>query len=549
MKETLDELAVSGTALGPGDVRDTPHVRPAFHTEEDEPDESEEDPWIGRTLSNVYVVEKKIGEGGMGSVYLARHIHLEKAFAVKVLVESIAGKNKNNAVERLKQEAMAAAKIDHESIVDVVNFDRTEEGAVFIVMELLKGEALSDALGRGPIDLYRALPITFQICRALHAAHEHGIVHRDLKPENVFLTEKGGRTLAKILDFGISKVKTAEAEQVRMTKTGQLVGTPLYMSPEQARGETDIDRRVDIYAMGVMLFEMITGAPPFDGRNYFELLWKHGNEDPPSMADTNPNVFFPAAVDEVVAVALAKNRDDRFQTMEELEQALLAAAPEVPEFPAAMSLPPGRNSNPSPEAGREVMGRARTEVLPSRDESIDPPGEPTESVTVPAKSPWPLVAVALGGLLVVGAVTYALSTSDDLPAAPQASVEPPEAPTPDPTLEPPDQPDQPGPEGVDGPPPGVEPPPRVSVHLTSRPEGASVRIGDRSLGQTPVVTAFDISEEPLTLTYELDGHLTQTITLVPVDGLEVPEVRLRRRRRAPPTGGTGGGTLPIKTGM
>jgi len=330
MKETLDEVAVSGTALGPADVRDTPHVKQPFPDDDDDEAE-EEDPWIGRTLSNVYEILEKIGEGGMGSVYLARHVHLKKDFAVKVLVDTIA--KKGNAVERLKQEAMAAANIDHESIVDVVNFDRTEDGAVFIVMELLKGESLADAVGRGPIALHRALPITFQICRALHQAHERGIVHRDLKPENVFLTEKSGRTLAKILDFGISKVKSEDAEQVRMTKTGQLVGTPLYMSPEQARGETEIDRRVDIYAMGVMLFEMITGTPPFDGRNYFELLWKHGNEEPPSMRDKNPNVYFSDEVDAVVLRALAKDRDERFQTMEELEVALHEAAPEVPEFP------------------------------------------------------------------------------------------------------------------------------------------------------------------------------------------------------------------------
>src|SRR5690606_37328029 len=204
-------------------------------------------------------------------------------FAVKVLNDVVA--DKRNAVERLRQEAMAAAHIEHENIVGVTNFGRTEEGRFFIVMELLKGESLADCIGRGPIELHRAVPITFQICRALHAAHEHGVVHRDLKPENVFLTEKGGRTLVKVLDFGISKMKTAEAEQVRMTRTGQLVGTPLYMSPEQARGETDIDRRVDVYAMGVILYEMITGAPPFEGRNYFELLWKHGNEPPPSIVE------------------------------------------------------------------------------------------------------------------------------------------------------------------------------------------------------------------------------------------------------------------------
>ncbi|MBZ0117952.1 MAG: serine/threonine protein kinase, partial [Sandaracinaceae bacterium] len=319
------------TAIGPADVRDTPNVKPGFAEpieDEDDDDDDEPDPWIGRTLSNLYQLEERIGEGGMGTVYVARHVHLEKRFAVKVLNE--AAIHKNNAVERLKQEAVAASSIDHENIVDVVNFDRTEDGAVYIVMELLKGESLAERLGRGPIDLHRALPITYQICRALHAAHERGIVHRDLKPENVFLTDKGERQLVKVLDFGISKIKSADAEQVRMTKTGQLVGTPLYMSPEQARGEGDVDRRVDVYAMGVILYEMVTGAPPFEGRNYFELLWKHGNEPPLPIGERNPNVFVPEAIEQVLLRSLSKRREDRYQTMLELEQALLSAAPDVP---------------------------------------------------------------------------------------------------------------------------------------------------------------------------------------------------------------------------
>ncbi len=542
MKETLDEVDVSGTAIGPADVRDTPHVKPGFPVEKD-PEPEAVDPWIGRTLSNVYVIEEKIGEGGMGSVYAARHVHLEKRFAIKVLVESVAGKN--NAVDRLKQEAMAAANIDHENIVDVVNFDRTEAGAVYIVMEFLKGESLADTLGRGPLPLHHALPIAFQICRALHAAHEHGIVHRDLKPENVFLTERRGRTVVKILDFGISKVKKAEAEQVRMTKTGQLVGTPLYMSPEQARGETDIDRRVDVYALGVMLYEMIAGTPPFEGRNYFELLWKHGNEDPPSMRATNPNVYFPDALDAVVLKALAKKPGDRFATMAELEAALKAAAPDVPDELAALAQVIAGGEGAVIEH-RELIGRAATEQVDSKEDLAPPPRrEPTAEVEVPSKSPWPLVAVGAGLILVIGAIGYAAMGGDDPPRTARVAGEPRE--DPEVADDPPVEPEEPAPEIE--PPPGVEPPARVSVHLTSTPSGAAVRVGDRPLGTTPLVTALDVSDEPLTLTYELAEHLAQTITLVPVDGVEVPEVRLRRRRTAPTTGGTGGGELPIKTGM
>ncbi|MBX3273534.1 MAG: serine/threonine protein kinase [Sandaracinaceae bacterium] len=520
-------------------------MKPGFPVEKT-PVPEEADPWLGRTLSNVYVIEEKIGEGGMGSVYVARHVHLEKQFAVKVLVESVAGKN--HAVERLKQEAMAAANIDHENIVDVVNFDRTPEGAVFIVMEFLKGESLSDTLGRGPLELRYALPITYQICRALHAAHEHGIVHRDLKPENVFLTERRGRTVVKVLDFGISKVKKAEAEQVRMTKTGQLVGTPLYMSPEQARGESDVDRRVDIYAMGVMLYEMITGAPPFEGRNYFELLWKHGNELPPSMHETNPNVFIPPGLDEVVLKALAKDPADRFQTMAELEAALIAVAPDVEDelgtlaqvLASVVKVERGTSIEPS-----DALARAPTEHVAARPAPAARRAASTD-VTPPRRSPWPIAALGLGAVLAGGAVIYALTTGpSEAPTTPVAG-EP--APRPAPP-EPPPEVAIAAAEPPAEPPRGVEPPARVSVHLTSSPSGARVRLGDRELGTTPLVTALDVSDEAVTLTYELDEHLAQTITLVPVEGVAVPEVRLRRRRRGGSSGGTGGELLPIKTGM
>ncbi len=543
VSETLDEesppeselAGFAKTALGPADIRDTPHVKPSFPVEQDEPEE-EPDPWIGRTLSNVYLVESRIGEGGMGTVYLAKHVHLQKSFAVKVLADAIAGKD--NAVERLRQEAMAAAKIDHENIVDVVNFDRTAEGAVFIVMERLLGESLAECIGRGPVELHRALPIAHQICRALHAAHEHGIIHRDLKPENVFLTEKGGRTLVKVLDFGISKIKSADAEQVRMTRTGQLVGTPLYMSPEQARGEPDVDRRVDVYAMGVILYEMITGAPPFDGRNYFELLWKHGNEPPPKMLERNPNVYVSDAIEAVVARALAKEPDERFATMEELEQALLDAAPEVPALPPPASLPPER---PSASARAVVKRETPAPVVTPAPKVV------TAEMELPTKRRWPLYAMAVGVLLAIGAAAYAFSGDETSATTPEVAQP---APEPEPEAAPPEEPEQHAEEVPREAPQGVDPPAapaHVSVQLTSTPSGAEVRLGDVALGSTPLVAPLTISSEAVPLTFSSPGYLSQTISVIPAAGLEVPTVHLRRRRQA--TTSPTGTDLPIKTGL
>ena len=348
------ERAFATTAFGPGDVRDTP-----FQPSDSMliADDEGPDPFLGRTLSGLYRIDRRIGRGGMGTVYTAEHIHLQKQFAVKVLLPEVA--KHAMAVERLRQEAVAASRIEHENIVGVVSFDRTEEGDVFIVMELLRGEDLAAMIGRGPLPLDRAIPIALQVCGALGAAHAAGIVHRDLKPENVFLVKKGDFDFVKVLDFGISKVKSADAEQVRMTKTGQLVGTPLYMSPEQSRGEPDIDRRVDIYALGVMLYEMLAGVPPFHGENYFQLLWKHGNEEPTSLRIRNPNMYISEALDRVVLKALAKKRDERYQSMEELEAALVAATPEL----AAFTLPrfSGRPPSMTPaslEAPPRAVGAA-----------------------------------------------------------------------------------------------------------------------------------------------------------------------------------------------
>jgi serine/threonine-protein kinase len=535
------------TAFGPADVRDTPRVKPPFPTQHDD-DEEEEDPWIGRTLSNVYRVERRIGEGGMGTVYEARHVHLQKSFAIKVLLDTIA--SKGNAVERLRQEAMAAAKIDHENIVDVVNFDRTEGGAVYIVMELLKGESLAECIGRGPIELYRALPITYQIARALQAAHEHGIVHRDLKPENVFLTEKGGRTLVKVLDFGISKIRVADAEQVRMTRTGQLVGTPLYMSPEQARGETDVDRRVDVYALGVILYEMITGAPPFEGRNYFELLWKHGNEPPPSMRERNPNVYFPDELEAVVARALAKQRDDRFATMEELERALVEAVPDVAPLGSLPSLPPERPSSPTasrtasrPSAPVPLEAR---KAAPAEPSAAHPPATTTAELPLPTNKRGPMIALALVALAALGTGGYALSIGPEpTPAAERPASEPPprEAPPREaPPREPPAR--EPLVERVEPTPPST---PRVSLSLTSVPDGAEVHVGDRLLGTTPLVAPLAASDEPVALTFSREGFFPQTVSVIPAEGVAVPPVRLRRRRQATQT--STGADLPIKTGL
>ena len=210
----------------------------------------------------------------MGAVYEGRHTVLGRAVAVKVLLEKF--HDKTELVARLLQEARLASAIGHENIVDVTDFGTTADGRAFVVMEFLEGESLAQVVMRdAPLAVDRCLRIARQVASALGAAHGKGIVHRDVKPENVFLLRRGEQDFVKVVDFGVSKaVKSRDdgADLMRLTRTGMVLGTPLYMSPEQARGGEDVDARADIWAMGVMLYECLTGEVPFRANNYLAVI-------------------------------------------------------------------------------------------------------------------------------------------------------------------------------------------------------------------------------------------------------------------------------------
>ena len=294
-----------------------------------------QDPLLGATLGGLYHVQRLIGVGGMGRVYEATHRNLGKAYAVKVLPEGRA--DKPDAVERFLREAKSATKIDHEHIVKVVNCDSDEEHRLFIVMELLDGENLADRLDRGALPVDEAVEIARQTGEALQAAHDAGIVHRDLKPENIFLTQKHGRDFVKVLDFGISKIKTPDHGDPKLTATDQIIGTPLYISPELARGMSLVDHRTDVYALGVILYEMLTGSPPFTGENHFQLLYKHGNEAPDPPSQRSKKASIPPHVEAAVLRAMEKDPADRFDTMDAFCDAL--RGPTVPRRARTLGVP------------------------------------------------------------------------------------------------------------------------------------------------------------------------------------------------------------------
>jgi serine/threonine protein kinase len=292
---------------------------------------SQTDPLLGQTLAGRYLISKKLGEGGMGAVYLATHNLLEKQVALKVLHGEFA--RKPDLVERFMQEAKSASRIRHENVIDISDFGSTPEGLVFFAMELLKGHDLHEEVARARLASQllpweRSKKIFLQICAALNAAHALGIIHRDLKPENIYLVDfLGEPDFVKLLDFGIAKqTEVAEGDR-KLTKTGMLFGTPEYMSPEQARGESTIDARVDVYAMGCILYQLVTGRVPFEAENFMGVLSLHLTEPPAVIA---PEVFdsigAPRALWAVIDQALAKDRNVRFSTIDELARAVRRAS-------------------------------------------------------------------------------------------------------------------------------------------------------------------------------------------------------------------------------
>jgi eukaryotic-like serine/threonine-protein kinase len=265
---------------------------------------------IGQVLGEKYRLVRLIGEGGMGAVYEALHLVVKRRFAVKLLRPERA--NSADVVGRFRREAEAAGALENEHIVAVTDFGKTPDGVPYLVMEYLLGESVGSLLAReGPLPVPRAVSILLQVCRGLEVAHAAGIVHRDLKPDNLFIVRRTDRSdLVKILDFGIAKLQSAPSESV--TRTGSALGTPFYMAPEQARGDRSVDRRADVYALGVILYELLSFQKPHPGDSYNAIL-AHILTRPPIPLDSVRHEL-PDRLVEIVHGALAFEANERPQT-------------------------------------------------------------------------------------------------------------------------------------------------------------------------------------------------------------------------------------------
>jgi serine/threonine-protein kinase len=344
--------------------------------------------FVGERVGN-YTITRLLGEGGMGAVYLAQHPLIGKEVAIKVLHDQTA--HNREAIARFFNEAKAVNDIRHENIVDIIDFGHTRgEGGgqrAYILMELLQGESLRSRLQRGTPSLADTIHILEQAASALGASHEKSIVHRDIKPDNIFLTvRRDDRCFVKLLDFGI--VKLGSQESPWKTRTGALIGTPLYMSPEQCSGKGQIDARSDLYSLGLVMFEMLTGRLPFVSDNLYEIFHHHICESPPRPSAIAPNV--PPELETIVLRCLEKDPAARFSSMNELETALRSTRAQNASWPNV------------PTQSTSIAASAR---LPSHRTTLsESSGQVSQSsaATIP-RNKAPLIAT-VAGIALAGAI-------------------------------------------------------------------------------------------------------------------------------------------------
>jgi hypothetical protein len=431
----------------------------------------------------------------MGQVYLAVHPSIGRHAAVKVLTPGDAADPQ--VVSRFITEARAANAIRHPNIVDIYDLGVLKDGTPYIVMEYLEGETLKQVLTRGPLPVDDAIDWGCQTAEALAAAHASDVVHRDLKPDNLFLVADAhrlGRRQVKVLDFGIAKLERQRLEQVHKTRTGALLGTPLYMSPEQCMSQRDIGASTDIYSLGVILYEMVTGRRPFDGDGVYAIISMHINDPPSPPSALRPEV--PRMLEEIILKALAKAPADRQTSMAVLHSELELARGNATASSEALLRAQRDRVRPVPIASTPAT--AAPELRTLGDTAVSNQAATQTASARAARRPWlPLVGLAVAALATAYWLTGMASRVPTPPALPTAVAA---APLPAPT------------------------PATVEIDLRSVPAGASVYLGDVLVGVTPTrqrVRRVGDGNEPLEYVFRLEGYEPERIKALPTRGLTV----------------------------
>jgi serine/threonine protein kinase len=430
------------------------------------------DPLIGQIVADRFTIISRLGQGGMGTVYEAHHRYIEKRVALKLLNAEIT--EKPDALARFQREALSASTIGHENIVAIDDFGRLADGQVYLTMEYLDGQPLNQVISQGAFSPAEVVDVAIQVCHGLAAAHAKGIVHRDMKPENVFLVEDGRKV--KIFDFGIAKVTRADTN-TNLTKTGAIFGTPNYMAPEQALGKT-VDHRADIYAMGVILYEMLTGHVPFRSDSFLAILTQHVTRTPTPPSEAAPERQIPASLEQVVLKAMAKDPDDRYQDMGELVEVLLGVrrdvagdAPLASHLRLSKIMPPSSETPTTDDLPAPITGPGGADA----GKVTATAGELVEALEPPRKRRGIFIGLAVVALLLGGVAALVLTqlgrrTPDPVgkPAAPVKAA------------------------GGDPAPPDARPtqPPALKpqfgqLFLSSRPSRATIRVEGKKVGRTP----------------------------------------------------------------
>jgi serine/threonine-protein kinase len=502
-----------------------------------------------------YRIKNLIGAGGMGIVYAAEHTLIGRPAAVKVLLPEFS--HNQSIVARFFNEAKAATAIRHPGIVEIFDFGWHTDGSAYIVMEFLDGETLGARRKRGQMSLAAALTFIRQIARALAAAHGKGIVHRDLKPDNIFIVpdpENPQSERIKLLDFGIAKLAGENTNQNR-TRTGAVIGTPTYMSPEQCRGVA-VDHRADLYSLGVILYKLLAGRAPFVGEGEGDVLAAHIHVPPPLMSSFVPNI--PPAVEQLVQRLLQKAPADRPQTADEVVAMIDAAMGNVVE------------ATPKPPPGPVPAPSGPFAPLPSIFPTPSSPTQPTTLSGAAGNTPVPteprrsgktamiaaLVASGIAGIVIAFALSHANKSAGPRPSAaiethaaaaesaPAAAAESAPAPAPEatpataaPTPAATPAPATPTPAATPAavpeaapatPPPSedkpvaaVETPPTVALDLVTNPWHAEVWLGTTFVGSTPIHGTLAAGDAAVKLTVKKPGYKDQVISVVPSAAIDL----------------------------